>query len=147
MIELREYAHESADYRAALKLRLAVLRRPLGLAFETEDLANEVSDIHLGAFDGESIVGTLILTPEGSAAKMRQVAVWPDRQAQGVGSRLVAFSEAYARAAGFTTMVLHARESAVAFYESLGYSTVGEPFEEVTIPHRSMEKSLVKRMA
>ena len=39
-------------------------------------------------------------------------------------------------------MTLHARQVAVPFYERLGYSIVGEPFEEVSIPHFKMEKGL-----
>jgi predicted GNAT family N-acyltransferase len=39
-------------------------------------------------------------------------------------------------------MILHAREAAVPFYLKLGYALAGEPFEEVGIPHRAMEKTL-----
>jgi predicted GNAT family N-acyltransferase len=39
-------------------------------------------------------------------------------------------------------MILHARATAVPFYLRLGYTVVGEPFEEVGIPHRGMEKAL-----
>ena len=43
---------------------------------------------------------------------------------------------------GGRLLTLHARETAVAFYLRLGYRVVGEPFVEVTIPHRTMEKLL-----
>ena len=39
---------------------------------------------------------------------------------------------------GGSEIALHARESAVPFYLALGYGLVGEPFEEVGIPHRKM---------
>jgi hypothetical protein len=39
-------------------------------------------------------------------------------------------------------MILHARETAVPFYERLRYSPVGDVFQEVTLPHRLMEKRL-----
>ena len=39
-------------------------------------------------------------------------------------------------------MVLHARETAVGFYEKLGYKTSGDKFIEVTIPHFPMQKEL-----
>ena len=39
-------------------------------------------------------------------------------------------------------MVLHARQTAVPFYERLGYETYGEPFVEVTIPHIAMRMAL-----
>ena len=54
------------------------------------------------------------------------------------------FSEEFARTHGFTFMVLNARETAVPFYLKLNYAIVGEPFEEVTIPHRRMMKALVQ---
>lgn len=142
MIEFREYAHGSGEYEAAIELRREVLRVPLGLTFDSADLAKEASEIHLGAFEGDTVIATLILTPYGYEVKMRQVAVAPDRQGQGIGGNLVAFSEDYARAAGFSTMALHARETAVEFYERLGYAAYGEPFIEVTIPHRAMRKEL-----
>ena len=57
---------------------------------------------------------------------MRQVAVVGDLQGQGIGTALVKRSEAMARELGFRRMILHARETAVAFYEKLGYTKVGE---------------------
>jgi len=39
-------------------------------------------------------------------------------------------------------MLLHARETAVSFYTELGYEVFGEPFVEVTVPHRKMRKTL-----
>jgi predicted GNAT family N-acyltransferase len=40
-------------------------------------------------------------------------------------------------------MVLHARETAVPFYEAMAYTKIGDRFTEVTIPHWSMVKVLV----
>ena len=73
---------------------------------------------------------------------MRQVAVAENRQKQGIGQRLVAYSETWAQRNAFEKMTLHARETAVPFYLKLGYTTVGERFFEVGIPHFKMEKSL-----
>jgi predicted GNAT family N-acyltransferase len=89
------------------------------------------------------MVGCLILQDYGdSNIKMRQVAVAEKQQGKGVGQKMVAFSEVYARQNGFTKMVLHARESACPFYDKLSYDRVGEQFEEVNIPHFKMEKVL-----
>ncbi|HRK60486.1 MAG TPA: GNAT family N-acetyltransferase, partial [Candidatus Kapabacteria bacterium] len=35
-----------------------------------------------------------------------------------------------------------ARKNVVGFYEKLGYSTYGEEYVEVTIPHINMKKTL-----
>lgn len=47
-----------------------------------------------------------------------------------------------ARTEGISELVLHSREGVVSFYGKLGFTVVGEPFEEVGIPHRRMEITL-----
>ncbi|HLK15138.1 MAG TPA: GNAT family N-acetyltransferase [Fimbriimonadaceae bacterium] len=143
MIECREYSYASDAYRKALNLRMEVLKRPLGIEFDMEELAREGSEYHLGAFEAGVLLATMILTPLGEEAKMRQVAVHPSRQGSGIGTTLVGFSETFCRERGFRKMILNARESAVPFYERLGYVRVGEPFEEVTILHYAMKKPLL----
>ena len=135
-------AFGSREYEATVALRREVLRRPLGLDFAPEQLAAEAGDVHFALFEGEDAVACLILVPQADGVKMRQVAVRGDRQGRGLGRRLVGLSEAWARERGLRTMVLHARESAVPFYEALGYGAEGEPFEEVGLPHRAMRKAL-----
>ena len=136
-------SHGSPEYAQTVALRLRILREPLGLTLTPEQLAEETSDLHLTAFLADTLVGCLVLTPLSSTeVKMRQVAIDIAFQRQGIGKHLVAFSEQVAREHGYTKMVLHARETAVPFYLSLAYEIVGEPFTEVTLPHRSMQKSL-----
>lgn len=144
MVTISPIEFATPEYDEAIALRYEVLRRPLGLEYTTEQLAAEWSDIHLAAFDGTGkIVGILLLTPlDEKEVKMRQVAVAPDQQGRGVGAALVAQSEAMAKSLGFKKITLHARDTAAPFYLRLGYQTVGEMFEEVTIPHFKMEKSL-----
>ena len=55
---------------------------------------------------------------------------------------MVKYSEDFATRFGFQEMVLHARETAVPFYEMLSYNKVGDCFTEVTIPHWGMVKAL-----
>lgn len=145
MIQIFEIDFGTPEYDEALRLRYEVLRRPLGLDYTPEQLAAEYSDHHLVACgeDG-AIVGYLNLTPlDDENVKMRQVAVAPDRQGQGIGKALVEASEALAQRLGFRRIVLHARETAVPFYLCAGYTVTGDRFEEVTIPHFKMEKELV----
>ncbi|HLP93991.1 MAG TPA: GNAT family N-acetyltransferase [Saprospiraceae bacterium] len=132
------------EYDESVALRYEVLRKPLGLEFTPEQLSQEWSDIHLAGFNPAGImVAILILTPaDEHTVKMRQVAIAPALQGQGLGAKLVQASEMLARSQNFRRMVLHARETAVPFYLKLGYQIVGEPFEEVTIPHAKMEKAL-----
>jgi GNAT superfamily N-acetyltransferase len=149
-MECRLVEHGTPEYEATVSLRYEVLRKPLGLDFTPEQLAAEVTDLHcaLWAFGvpeppSPELLACLVLTPQiGGEIKMRQVAVQPDLQGKGLGRILVEFSEQVARQRGFKRMVLNARDTAVDFYLRLGYEIEGEPFTEVTIPHRRMAKSL-----
>jgi ribosomal protein S18 acetylase RimI-like enzyme len=138
-----EVEHGSPLYRECVALRLAVLRTPLGLSFTEDELQRESASLHLACHDGQNLVGCLALVPlPDGEIKMRQVAVAPETQGRGIGRSLVDASETLARHRGFTLMTLHARTTAVPFYERLGYETVGDEFEEVTVPHRAMQKRL-----
>jgi predicted GNAT family N-acyltransferase len=142
-VVLREIEYGSAEYEASFDLRRRVLREPLGLTPGPEERAEEARLIHLGAFQDAQLVGCLMLHDVGDGAvRMRQVAIEGDRQRAGIGRQLVHFSEDVARRRGFRKMVLHARDTAVPFYDRLGYTPRGEPFVEVTIPHLKMEKEL-----
>jgi ribosomal protein S18 acetylase RimI-like enzyme len=139
----REVAHGSPEYLTTANLRNCVLRKPIGLMFSAKDVEAEKRYHHLACYGGDKLVACLMLDPhEDGNIRMRQLAVIPELQRQGIGTALVQYSELWARNAGYQRMVLHARDTAVAFYERLGYSRVGEQFEEVTIPHWTMEKSL-----
>jgi GNAT superfamily N-acetyltransferase len=140
---LRDLPFGTPEYETSVGLRYAVLRAPLGLTLGPEERREEAALVHLGAFEAERLVGCLMLHDQGDGSvRMRQVAVAEDRQRAGIGRALVAFSERRAKELGFRQMVLHAREPAVPFYSQLCYETFGEPFVEVTIPHRAMRKTL-----
>lgn len=140
---LSQVPHGSAAYDASVALRNDVLRKPLGLELTREELELERSDYHLVCEDDGELVGCLVLVPQGNdEIKMRQVAVSPQARGQGIGRALTQFAEEFARQRGFAMMTLHARATAVPFYERLGYERVGDQFEEVTIPHWSMQKGL-----
>ncbi len=142
-MKIFEVPFESEQYKEALQLRIKVLRAPLGLVYTPEQLAEEATDVHVVAIDEDKVVGTILLRHvNDNVLKMRQFAVAPERQRQGIGSEMVAYCEDYAIEHGYDTIELHARESAVPFYEPLEYAKVGERFTEVTIPHFKMRKSL-----
>jgi ribosomal protein S18 acetylase RimI-like enzyme len=142
---IQQITFGTPDFDEALALRYAVLRQPLGLDYSEAQIAEEWNQYHLAAYRNDgALLGYLNLTPaEHGLVKMRQVAVSPAAQGQGIGAALVAASETLAREEGFSHMVLHARETAVSFYKKLGYTVEGERFEEVTIPHFKMQKKLV----
>ena len=142
-VEVRRVEYGSLDYSKTVELRSEVLRKPLGLTFTPEFLAQDAADFHFAAFKDERLLGCLILHPsDQKSMKMRQVAVSSESQGLGVGRTLVEASEAFAREKNFKQMLLNARDTAVKFYLNLGYEVVGDTFIEVGIPHNLMRKSL-----
>jgi predicted GNAT family N-acyltransferase len=142
-ITVRQIEHKSKEYEAGLVLRDEILRKPIGLCLAGEDLSGEENDIHIGAFDGDQLVGILILTKiDDNETQMRQVAVAQEYQGSGIGKLLVNFCEQSARDHEFKCIRLHARITAVEFYKYMNYTIVGDMFTEIGIPHYEMEKYL-----
>lgn len=140
-VQIIEFA--SPEYDATVALRYDVLRKPIGLDFTEDQLATEYADIHLAAYAEDALAGCLILSPiDEKIVKMRQVAVDESMQNKGIGKALVLYSESLAKYFGYAKIILHARQNAVPFYENLDYKILKEPFTEVGIPHRYMEKEL-----
>ena len=142
-IELKTIVHNSPEYEAEVTLRSSILRQPLGLSFSPDQLSAEVDSHHIGCYVDGTLVGCVVLKPiDGKQIQMRQVAVDEKVKGRGIGRLMVKYSEEFARERGFQEMVLHARETAVPFYELLGYAKVGDRFTEVTIPHWVMVRVL-----
>jgi len=140
---LKQIDHGSAEYKKMVELRKEILRKPLGLDFSEEELANEKHDTLIAAFDDDEMVGCCMLCKEtDEKIKLRQMAVHEDVQGKGLGAAILHFAENIARDKGFKTIFMHARETAVGFYEKLGYQINSEVFKEVNIPHYVMEKRL-----
>jgi predicted GNAT family N-acyltransferase len=85
---------------------------------------------------------TLVDNSNSGIVKLRQMAVDPDHQGRGIGTQIVNFAEKLSAHRGYREIILHARETAVRFYERAGYVAKGEIFTEATIPHRKMVKQL-----
>ena len=133
----------SPSYQKMVELRFQILRNPLGLTFDQANLDKEKEDILIGFFEDEALEGCCILTPDNKTnIRLRQMAVVSGLQGKGIGRMIMNFAENVARDRGYKVLHMHARKSAAAFYEKLGYQIIGDEFEEVTIPHYEMQKNL-----
>jgi ribosomal protein S18 acetylase RimI-like enzyme len=74
--------------------------------------------------------------------KLRQMVVATAYQRQGLGWTLLSGVETVLSAGGVPTPTLHARWSAVGYYRRIGYSTHGERFIDISLPHVEMRKQL-----
>jgi predicted N-acetyltransferase YhbS len=140
---IKRISTNDPEFAQVLAIREEVLRRPLGLSLHDEDLSEENAEETFIALQKDSVIGCVMLRPvPGGLLKLRQMAVAEDHQGRGIGAALVQAAEDYALAGGYAGITLHARITAVPFYERLGYRAGGNVFSEVGIPHLLMQKQV-----
>lgn len=155
-LDFQKVGWGSAAYALTVALRYDMLREPLGLHFNLNDLDYEQDSVHWAGFSEEGEVlaclvlrpaSTTSVLPEGysmeEAYQMRQVAVKPSYQGLGLGRALVLHSQNWLRDQVKARLVfLHSRPQAVGFYQRLGYQTYHEPLMEVGLLHTRMFMNL-----
>ena len=140
---IKQIDHGTKEYQQMVDLRNEILRKPLGLTFDTGELEREKEDILISAFEEDILLGCCLLTKvDNQSVRLRQMAVQNNLQGKGIGASMMNYAENVARDAGYHKMIMHARKTAIGFYEKLGYKVTGKEFEEITIPHMIMEKKL-----
>ena len=130
-----------ADARE-IRLRVFVGEQKIPVEEEWDD-ADAVC-VHAVAFNRLGMaVGTGRLLPaEGGVSKIGRMAVHEVLRGTGVGRLLLQELMARARERGDAEVALHAQRTAQAFYAREGFLPVGEPFDEVGIPHVAMKRRL-----
>ena len=124
--------------------RWELLRKPLGMSKESLEDELEDSSYHLMGIDNENnvIASGRVHFNDNNQAQIRYMAVKDSYKRKGIGSEIVTKLEDYAFSKGAKKMVLNARENALSFYLSLGYSEKGPYQSDTGIPHSKMEKDL-----
>ena len=90
--------HGSKDYQKMVDLRFEILRKPLGLKFNAEELEREKEDMLIGAFDDEKLLACCLITKiDDTTCKLRQMAVQNSVQGKGIGFTMMNFAENVAR--------------------------------------------------
>lgn len=132
----------SPHYQASLELRHRVLREPLGLKLTPDELDGEFGQRHYAMVDDDdAILAVVVARPMSTRlVQLRQMAVAPESQGKGIGTRLLQQCEADLASHGFEECELEARTTVVAFYQKVGFEPVGEPFEKISLPHQKMTK-------
>ncbi len=140
---LRLIGLDAPEYAQELDLRWRVLRQPLGFAPDAVAFPFEAESLHLVALEAGRVVGCVLFHPEGTeTGRLFQMAIEPDHQGTGLGTRMVRELEDELARRGFREVTLHARDTAVGFYARLGYAPVGPAYSEVGIPHQNMRRAL-----
>ena len=136
-IEIGDWAHLQS---AAQQVRTAVFVQEQGIAPEDEWDADDATALHAVLFDlnGQPLGNARLLQPSAGLAKIGRMAVLRDARALGYGARLLKSLLFEAKRRGDKEVRLSAQLTAVKFYERHGFFPVGEPFDEVEIPHVEM---------
>jgi GNAT superfamily N-acetyltransferase len=131
---------------------MAVLRpgQPPDAALYVGDDA--VASVHLGAYDGDELVGVASLyaesRPDGPTPgwRLRGMATAPSHRRRGVGRAVLDACLRHAADEGGTEVWCNARLVAVPFYEAAGFEVVSDEFEIAGIgPHHVMRLLLDPR--
>lgn len=77
--------------------------------------------LHLGVFDGETLIGVASFFQEPPGIRLRKLAVAPDYRGAGLGSDLVKEGAKLAREQGFVELWCDARQTARGFLRSAGF--------------------------
>jgi predicted GNAT family N-acyltransferase len=112
-----------------------------GIAPEDEWDADDNTALHAVLFDvnGQAIGNARLLQPTVNIAKVGRMAVLEKARGQGYGARLLYALIREARRRGNKEVRLHAQRTAEKFYAAHGFTVLGEPFDEVGIPHVEMQ--------
>lgn len=131
------------EYQQMVDLRNEILRNPLGMILNENDIVTDKDNILIGAFEDEKMLGCCMLVKEvGNTILLRQMAVRNQLQGKGIGRALMEFAENIARDIGFSVIAMHARSTSTGFYERMGYKISGGTFVKLSISHVLMKKRI-----
>lgn len=107
---------------------------------------DEAAAIHFVLYEEDQPLATLRLLPlSPSQVKLQRMAVQQDARQKSLGKRLILFAENYANEQGYQTITLGAQQTAIPFYEKIGYQPQGEPFmDNWYSPHHDAQNDLTQ---
>ncbi|MCC9597438.1 MULTISPECIES: GNAT family N-acetyltransferase [unclassified Rubrivivax] len=128
----------------AQAVRSAVFVVEQGIPAELEWDAADAGALHVVAYvDGVPVAtGRWLTSDEPGVVRVGRMAVLAPHRGGGLGRRVLDALIDAARAAGHATVMLHAQESAIGFYDRAGFEAVGPSFVEAGIVHQEMRRRI-----
>lgn len=135
-----------ADSTNINAIRRQVFQEEQGVAPELEFDGKDESAQHLLAYWENQPVGTLrIRALDEETVKIERLAVLPHARRKGIGQRLTQTAMNLAQAEGYrqiNQIKINSQAYIQAFYQRMGFESVGEEFEEAGIPHIQMIRKI-----
>lgn len=129
-------------YQDALTIRRDVFIKEQGVS-EAIEIEGEEGCLHFVLYHNERPLATCrLLKKDSRIAKLQRMAVLKEGRGHQFGRELMVAAEKIAADHGFHRIVLGAQNTAIGFYEKLGYQVEGDEFLDADIPHHMMEKTL-----
>ena len=142
-IEIRSPKSE-VEWEQYYSLRYRILRQPRNQPRGSERNEGDEIGLHFALYENEILkaIARLDINDEKSA-QVRFMAVETEIQRKGYGKQVMLAVESYCKSISISEIILHAREVAIPFYESLDYQLVEKShllFNE--IQHHLMSKKV-----
>ena len=134
---------ETRDIATCRLLRRVVFIDEQGVseADERDDL-DDIA-IHLLAIENDQALGSARLIVQGTTGKIGRVCVLQAARGRGIGAALIHAAVArLQKTPGVAKAKLGAQTHAIAFYQALGFTPVGEVYLDAGIDHQDMIRSL-----
>jgi N-acetylglutamate synthase-like GNAT family acetyltransferase len=133
-----------AQFQQYYHLRWRILRKPWNQPEGSERSTDDAHCYHIMATENNIICAVARLEfISGSTAQLRYMAVDDLYQGRGIGRCIMQHMEEYARQNNTHDLFLNARESALGFYEKLGYKITEKSYLLFdSIQHFKMNKCL-----
>ncbi|MBE9094052.1 GNAT family N-acetyltransferase [Tychonema sp. LEGE 07203] len=138
-IDIRE-VQNAQELEEMFYQRWLVLRSPLGMEKGSERDDREDGAVHLiGMCDRQIIASARLRESSPGLGNISYVAVLPEFQNQGIGTKLIENLIVKAQAKNLKTLRLKSRINAIKFYQRIGFTEEGNPSDFLGIPHVFMQ--------
>ncbi len=98
--------------------------------------------IHLVAYEGDDILGTVRLVKTSKGGKIGRMAILDKYQGLKIGSKLMEAIEETALSLGMKLIYLSSQHQVEKFYHRCGFESIGNYYYEANIKHIYMEKHI-----
>ncbi|KIT15007.1 GNAT family N-acetyltransferase [Jannaschia aquimarina] len=126
----------------AVAIRRAVFIEEQGIPEPLELDGTDPGFTHWVLHENDHPVATLRSKVTDGEVKIGRVATLARARGRGHAKRLIEAAMEAARRDGATRAYLSAQETVIPWYESLGFTAEGPPYDDAGIPHRDMRKGL-----
>ena len=111
-----------------------------GVPQNLEFVGKDSEFLHFTLWEEDSIIACLRANENGKLLHMGRFAVQKELRKKGYGRILIEKLMEYAKENGYSGVELSAVETAVGFYEKMGFSKIGDFYLETGVPHIYMKK-------